>query len=119
MEWTRCTPEASQGGNCGGDVQVGDVWDARWSRPLDDGTTAMVTRSFYPAKQGCQKWLERRTEYLICSDPADPGGTETWSELSFGDLRADLDAKQEALSATAPTDADWADIAPPWAGKLR
>jgi hypothetical protein len=120
--WQRCEPAVSPAGDVGGDIQASDAWDARWQRPLPDGMTAMVTRAFYEAREDGKPptpWLlECQTEYLICRDPADPGGTEVWSDADHtmvprsGDAG---DARKAALNAAGPTAAEWAKHAPGWA----
>src|SRR5215469_15210780 len=70
------------GGPVGGDAQVGESFSVRFRRA--DQPSAMITRTAYPASGGrsCQGgFLVRiQTEWLVCRDVADPGGTELWSE---------------------------------------
>jgi hypothetical protein len=120
--WQRQLPLVGAGGDCGGDVQVSDAWDARWCKPLTDGTTALVTRSFYiidESMEGVGPFrLERRTEYLICADPADPGGTEEWSDYIDEIVAEDVDpcdrggVAAAAADAAEPTDDEWYRHAP-------
>jgi hypothetical protein len=116
--WQRCEPAVSLGGDCGGDVQVSDAFDARWQRQLPDGTTALITRSYYvvadqdggPTVGGPH--VECQTEYLVCTDPADPGMTEVWADYTYEALPTtagtdDQDARRAAEAARPATDDEW------------
>lgn len=125
--WQRTQPDVTRGGDVGGDIQVSAAWDARWQRRLADGTTALVTRTFYAATDDPfadrprASYLECQTEYLVCGDPRDPGGTEKWADYTYTRVpdasgRPDAaEARRAAQAAQAPTDREWSAKAPSWA----
>ncbi len=119
--WVRVPPAAGRGGDVGGDAQVGDSWCAQWRRPLPDDLWALVTRYFYPAVPYLSEsvepeYMEMQTEYLVCRDPADPGGTELNSEgvytPGWSQRTDDVSVQQAAEQAQAPDDAEWYRFAP-------
>lgn len=79
-------------GDVGGDYQVSEAWSRRWTAPWGDGTYAVIDVSFYieddtnseslnpMAKLG--PMLTRMTDYHLCTDLDDPGGSEVaaWNE---------------------------------------
>jgi hypothetical protein len=86
--WTRVEPRVALAGDVS-ECQVGDAYSARWVGALADDTFAMVTRTYYLVREAGyqvvkplgyqvvgQTYLERDNEYLVCTDPDDPGGTE-------------------------------------------
>jgi hypothetical protein len=77
--WQRCEPEVMSGGDCGGDCQIGDAFDARWTAPLPGGLHALVTRYFYIVERDGLTYIEQQIEFLVCSDLSDPGNTEVAS----------------------------------------
>jgi hypothetical protein len=131
MSWQLNDPPVGVAGDIGGDGQVTEAYEARWSHHLADGSVALVTRAFYvagphtaddPAAGPLR--LECQTEYLICTNIADPGGTEVWSDyvysegpdgfdVSGGDATARA-AAQQASERGAPDDYEWYSVAPPW-----
>ncbi len=118
IAWVRRDPEVHVAGDTGGDIQVGEAYDARWTRPLEDGLTAMVSRAYYAIREPVTNnlALERQTEYLACTDPTDPGSTEQWSEYTYepeyGFSPTDLGARAAAYGAEPPTDGEWDEVAP-------
>jgi len=98
-------------GDVGGDTQIGDGVSKRFIR--DDIPGALITVSIYPighsegdtcVPRNCtpaQIDLEQQIEYLICTDPSDPGGTQTWAEYEYDSPLADLNG----------TDLDLPDVA--------
>lgn len=119
-QWQRAEPLVGPGGDCGGDIQAGDAYNARWLQPRADGGTAMVTRSYYVADNDEATYLECQTEYLVCSDPDDPGGTEVWADYRYRELQDgpaqpnDDDAWLAALGAVEPTTDEWSTLASPY-----
>ncbi len=119
--WVRREPAVHVAGDVGGDVQASEAYDARWTRDLRDGLTAMVTRTCYaivPDSPGPRvREMEEETEYLACSDPADPGNSE-WSEYIYrpvyGFSPTDLGARAAAYGAEPPCDDEWEEVAPDW-----
>jgi hypothetical protein len=89
---------AEPGGWIGGDIQRGDSYDVRFVR--DDKPGSMITVSFYAVEYDeCpgEFAVQRQVEWLVCEDPADPGGTEIWSDYSYDDISAVvMDAEDEA-----------------------
>jgi hypothetical protein len=78
----------------------------------------MVTRAYYVvADEQDTTSIECQTEYLICSDPSEPGGTELWADYRYRTLPTDTsqssadDAWIAALGAVEPTDDEWSSIA--------
>jgi hypothetical protein len=67
------------GGDCGGDIQRGESFSVRYVRP--DMPGSLITRTAY-AVENCpgEFTVQILTEWLVCTDPADPGGTEIWSD---------------------------------------
>ena len=71
-----------------GDLARGTGISARFVR--DDLPGSMVTVSYWPQ---CMEdyddlpayYVAGQIEYLICTDPADPGGTEVWSDIELDD----------------------------------
>lgn len=86
------------GGPIGGDVQVSDQWSVRFL-PTDqpaDGRFAMVTSYWFvdnydddtlPVEFDDQEsktyGIQNVTEFLICTDLDNPGGTEVWSDYQY------------------------------------
>jgi len=85
--------EITEGGDIGGDYQVTEAWEARWS--LDGAGLRLITVYAYgevlPADRAAYDegvhpellCLTAQVEYLICSDPNDPGGSETFSDARY------------------------------------
>lgn len=130
--WARDGSEVVPNGDVGGDVQVGGSWAVRFRPDVEPvpGLHAMVTESFFASDLGIDDGQELPadhldhvrftvtcyTEWLVCSDPGDPGGTEVWSDAVFADLDlrcSDLDAAdQEAWQYAATSlaeDVVWRD----------
>lgn len=117
LEWRKVEPRISKGADVGGDIQVTDAWDVRF-RPVDepsDGLHALVTVYHYGVcrddKQVGEYWVQRQVEYMICTDPADPGDTEVWCDYDFDDLgevfRNKRDVAKAARTAAEETDAEY------------
>lgn len=116
--WERQLPLAGRAGDVGGDVQVGEAFGARWARRLDGGLWAVVTRSYYPAELHGARYLECDTEYLVCTDLSDPGGTEQWSDgraVPCTGNPTGEGACNAAVGALGPDDGEWNTFAPRWA----
>ncbi len=115
-DWSRVQPAVCAAGDVGGDAQVGEAWSARWVRALSDGTFGVVDRAFYVAEvDGGFPYVERRTEYLICTDPTDPGSSERWSDAVYdtvdGEASDDL-AYWAARHAEGPSVSEWVAVIP-------
>ena len=120
------THGSTPGGYCG--TQISDPWEVRWTRPVTDGGAtvhAVVTRYYYTAAtpgDGTRRptHVECQTEYLICTDQHDPGGTELWAASSYrevpdtrGNPTTD-DAYRAALQAQPPDAKEWDDYGKWW-----
>ncbi len=109
------------GGDVGGDVQLDESFSVRfWHR---DHPGALVTYRYYTAldlDDLTSVYLERQTEYLVCTDPADPGSTEVWSDYRYETVQRGFESV-EAATATARRAAEghlacaeaWSGL-PPW-----
>ena len=73
------------GGDIGGDIQASDSYSVRFRHP--DLPNAVITCTAYAAEDADRNpgefFLQVETEYLTCTDPSDPGGTETWSDVTY------------------------------------
>ena len=81
--WHRMMPPVFENGDVGGDLQLSRSWAARWWRLVNDGTSAVVTRSFYVVSSPGGRRIEQQNEFQLCGDPHDPGSTETWSDATY------------------------------------
>jgi hypothetical protein len=96
------------GGDVGGDRQATESYSVRYM--TSDRPGALVTIYFYGERTGPQEYgVTMQTEWLVCADPRDPGGTEQWSDSDYHDLtpymitsRADADriAREHANTHT-------------------
>jgi hypothetical protein len=74
------------GGHVGGDIQTGESYSVRYCRP--DMPGSLITRTAYPVEYDeCpgEHVVQIQTEWLVCTDPSDPGGTEIWSDYAYDD----------------------------------
>jgi hypothetical protein len=107
-QWVRVAPEVAPGGHVGGDDQVGEAFSARWTMTLKPNLVCVVTRTYYAAtdqtnaRHPACTHLECDTEYLVCTDPADPGGTEVWSDNGYSRVRQ-VDAAWAGRTETGRT----------------
>lgn len=120
MTWRRREPLIFDGdGQPGGESQISEAYSARWTCPLVDGLTAVVTRYYYVAAEVGPLRVEEQTEYLVCTDPSEPGGTERASDYGYRTVPwpgpfDDAAARAAAGRAPEPTVAEWADMMPSW-----
>jgi hypothetical protein len=83
----------------------------------------LVTYSYYAAvdeEDPAAITVERETEFLVCTDPADPGGSEVWSVYrhttlpgGFASVQAAVDAASQAAYGHLVCEELWAGR-PPW-----
>jgi hypothetical protein len=109
------------GGDVGGDAQLDGSFSVRFHHR--DRPGALVTYRYYAAldlDDLTTVYVERQTEYLICTDPADPGGSEVWSDYRCATVQRDLGsveaataAARRAAEAHLACDEDWSGL-PPW-----
>jgi hypothetical protein len=88
-----------------------------------DHPGVLVTYSYYAAvdeENPATTTVERETEYLVYTDPDDPGGSEVWSAYRptavlgrFGTVRAATDAVLQAAQRHLVCEDPWAGR-PPW-----
>jgi hypothetical protein len=93
-------------GDVGGDVQAGPAISRRFQKQLADGNWAVVTEYAFASLQDGEEgkpvrpegapWggdelensyrqydVTNMTEFLVCRDPEDAGGTEVWSDYTY------------------------------------
>jgi hypothetical protein len=89
------------GGDAAGDIQVGESYSVRFVAPEMPGS--LITLWFYAveyAELPGEFVVQRQVEWLTCTDPADPGGTETWSdERCDGVIEVVISSTDEAETA--------------------
>jgi hypothetical protein len=88
------------GGDVGGDVQLDESFSVRFWHRHRPG--ALVTYPYYAAldlDDLATVYVERQTEYLVCTDPADPGGSEVWSDYRYEAVQRDLGSVEAATTA--------------------
>lgn len=115
--WTRIEPLVGVGGYVGGDDQISESYCARWTHPLVGDEHAVITRFYYVAAEPLR--IEEQTEYLACTDPTEPGGTERGSDYGYRTVPwsgpfDDAAAQAAAGDAPEPTVAEWAGAMPSW-----
>lgn len=109
-------------GDIGGDHQVSDAWERQFAVELPGGTFAIVSVAHYveddtldeslaeATKQG--RRLTRQTEYLVCTDLNDPGGTELNADYRYNtveDAETTEEAAKAATTAVTPEEITWPD----------
>jgi hypothetical protein len=109
------------GGDVGGDRQASESFSVRFHHRDHPGV--LVTYSYYAAvdeENPAITTVERETEYLVCTDPDDPGGSEVWSAYRttalpgrFGTVQAATDAALQAAQRHLVCEDPWAGL-PPW-----
>jgi hypothetical protein len=87
-------------GDVGGDWQIGPAPSVRFQHTEKPGS--LMTVAIYPVMHSegdtcvprtCIPGsldLQQQIEYMVCTDPEDPGGTEQWSDYEY-EILADLD----------------------------
>lgn len=121
-QWERVEPFAAPAGQVS-EYQMGDAYCARWTAPLTDGTFAVVTRSYFIARQNDgQITAQREDEYVVCRDPADPGSTEVAATYDGDVLESDDPAAEDtydlAVQSFEPEPSEWQTTAPEFARAL-
>ena len=129
--WGTLDTEPQRDGTVGGDGAA-ECWSARWGKRNSDGTFALITSYYYPvdmrerygdddedqSRFGDTPFdVELQVEFLICTDPADPGSSETWSNYEYDNAlslkgfptleTADEAAKRLCVSALENFDRDF------------
>ena len=106
-QWRADATGVDSNGDCGGDIQRGDSYSVRYIRP--DLPGSLITVAFYAveyAELPGEFVVQRQVEFMVCDDPADPGGTEVWSEVTYDDVTyvvigTEAEAEQEAREFAA------------------
>lgn len=107
------------GGNVGGDRQVSESFSVRFHHRDDPGV--LVTYSYSAAvdeENPAEIMVERETEFMVCTDPDDPGGTEVWSAYRWTALQSGFASVQAATNAAFQAAQDHLVCEEPWAGRL-
>jgi hypothetical protein len=117
------------GGDVGGDAQLDESFSVRFHHRHHPG--ALVTYRYNPATDRevgvyvddpASLYVERRTEYMVCTDPTDPGGTEEWPDYDyayeavqrgFASVEAATAAGKQTAEAHLACDEAWSGL-PPW-----
>jgi hypothetical protein len=89
-------------GDCGGDIQRGDSYTIRFTRP--DVPTARVRVIFYAVEYDeCpgEFIVRREVEFLVGEDPENLGVTEIWERTDSDDLSDEVMDTQEEAEAEA------------------
>ena len=78
-------------GDVGGDEQAGVAWGRSWYRPRWTAARGwhyeMLTSYHYScADLPRPPWVTHQLEYLVYTDPRDPGGSEVCSDYRYEDL---------------------------------
>lgn len=79
-------------GSIGGDIQAGPAWGRRFVRWMPTiSKWALITDAFYRTEEENRDGTTtagicNQTEFLVCTDPTDPGGTEGYSDYTYEDL---------------------------------
>jgi hypothetical protein len=100
--WATDATGVQPGGDAGGDIQAGESYSVRYRRA--DRPGAMITRTAYPAGVPGRPgvfFVQVETEWLVSSEPLDPGGTETWSECTYDDESGTYASAADAEKAAA------------------
>ncbi len=89
-QWVPDGKGVLEGGDMvGGDRQVTKAWDVRYWLTGIPGRTlhSCVTVSYYGTQpeDGDVITVSVTYEFLVCTNPADPGGSEEWSDSSYVD----------------------------------
>jgi hypothetical protein len=84
----------------GGDAQLDESFSVCfWHR---DHPGALVRCCYYAAldlDDLTSIYVERQTEYLVCTDPDDPGSTEEWSDYAYATVQRGLGSVEAATAA--------------------
>jgi len=109
------------GGDVGGDRQASESFSVRFHHRDHPGV--LVTYSYFAAvdeENPAAITVQRDTEFMVCTDPYDPGGTEVWSayrwtalQRGFATVQAATDAALETAQAHLVCEEPWSG-GPPW-----
>jgi hypothetical protein len=106
------------GGDLGGDIQLDESFSVRFH--YRDRPGALVTYCYYAATDlddPASICVEQQTELLVCTDPADPGGTEVWSDYRYTTLARGFDSVEAATAAAKQAAEEHLVCNEPWSGR--
>lgn len=72
-------------GDVGGDIQYGEAYSRRWTRPAPGDMHAFVEIMVYAAKDDEAQWLQQDFAFGLTRDPAHPFDGEVWTGDSNGE----------------------------------
>lgn len=118
----------TDGGDVGGDEQIGTAWERRFTLPpREDGLHPVLTLRVYVADEDYlnqddpghtpRPVLRQQEERILCRDPKDPGGTGDWADYHHmiipfgGSTPSDADAYLACAALRVPTTEDWDGLA--------
>lgn len=117
MIWTERQPlEPASGGDVGGDWQSGKAYCRRWKAQLPDDHWAVIIDYWYPVSGPQSPGIERQTEYIICTDPEEPGATELRADIRYQHVCAE---PSEAMARKLCAEVDVYDPMFDWDGQPR
>lgn len=83
-------------GDVGGDYQHTEAFSRWFAAPLADGTYAVITAYVFGERRLCDRCtgtsshdmygITTMTEYMIVTNPANPGGTELHADVEYDDV---------------------------------
>lgn len=106
------------GGDVGGDRQASDSFSVRFHH--HDHSGVLVTYSYYAAvdeQNPAAITVERETEFMVCTDSVDPGGSEVWSAYRWTALQGGFGTVQAASDAALHAAQDHLACEEPWSGR--
>lgn len=103
LTWTQDGDDLP-GGDVGGDIQVGESLSRRYVPDAQphDGTYAFITTYLYPVQYDENDTtfaVQRMDEYVICTDPSDPGMSEVRSDYRYDEASGGYSTIDEAEAA--------------------
>ncbi|MEU1761250.1 hypothetical protein [Micromonospora sp. NPDC005652] len=118
--WIEVEPLGPQpSGDVGGDGQVSEAYGRRFALPRNDEEQVPVMDVYYyvghedRARADSPLSVQRQVQYTLCTDLADPGSTEVWSDMVYQTLvgpagePTDDDARRMCAEMPAPGLGDW------------
>jgi len=120
--WIRdqCCGGVLPGGDIGGDSQASESFSVRFHHRDHPGV--LVTYCYDATTDPDNPTtitVQREIEYLLCTDPTDPGGSELWSAYRttvlpgrYASLQAATDAALEAAQAHLVCEEPWSGRSP-------
>lgn len=102
VKWMEDGTGVQPGGDVGGDAQDGQSWSRRFVHP--DVPGALINVYVYashdnPSRPGLEWSAALQVEYMLCTDTADPGGTEVWADYLYRTLRMGYPSRAYAETA--------------------